>query len=383
MRHLTRLCVGGLVGLASACNAAKPHVEQVRAEQHWNQVRGQVKYQLAEQQYEGGLFDEAVRAVSESLALDPTQADAYVLLARSYLELGKPASAQQALDAARRAGLASADLLYTEGVVAEQRGQFDTALKHYEHAQSLDPTNVDYLVAQAECLVAMDRPSEALALLDKHAGRVNEDATVTALVAHISQLLGRPEDAANHYRQAIAPDTRDTLITEELGLLLSRSGRHYDALRVLEPLLEDPAGVPVTGGVRRALANCYLATGQADSAVEVLGEYTRANPQDTLAQLLLAKAAITVGDLWTALRAINAAEKREPNHPEVKLVRAVVQWQRGQLTAAAVSLREVLVLAPNDADAHRLMANLLLAQDKSELARTHFQRARQIDIEGS
>ena len=79
MKHLTWLCVGGLWGLASACNATKPHVEQVRAEQHWNRVRGQVKYQLAEQRYEGGLFDEAARTVSESLALDPTQVDAYVL----------------------------------------------------------------------------------------------------------------------------------------------------------------------------------------------------------------------------------------------------------------------------------------------------------------
>ena len=347
MKRLAKLSIIGLVGLASACSALKPHADQLQAEQRWNHVRGRVKHQLAEQQYESGLFDEAVLTVSESLALNPAQVDAYVLLARAYLELGKPASAQQTLDAARQAGLESADLVYTEGVVLEQRDEFETALGKYHRAQTLDPANVDYLVALAECLVATDRTAEALALLNQHANQVDEDATISALAAHIAALMGKSEDAANRFRRSIRPEGSTSLIAEELGLLLARSGRCFEALTVLQPLLDNAVEAPATGAVRRAAATCFLAVSDPDSAKDVLAAYARVHPDDTSAQLLLAKAAI--------------------------------QWKRGDFAAAAASLHDVLAHRPDDIEAHCLMAEVLLAQHKNESARRYFQKALQLN----
>jgi Tfp pilus assembly protein PilF len=61
------------------------------------------------------------------------------------------------------------------------------------------------------------------------------------------------------------------------------------------------------------------------------------------------------------------------------LVRAVIQWKRGELTAAAASLRDVLAFRPDDVEAHCLMAEVLLAQHQNEPARRHFEQALQID----
>ncbi len=369
----------GLGGLLTACSAATPRPDQVHAEQRWNQVRGEVKYQLAEQQYEAGLFEDAVETLSESLALNPTRVQAYVLRARAYLEIGKPASARQTLDLARRAELESPDLIYTEGVILEQRDRLDEALTKYAEAYTRDPANVDFLIARAECLVAAGRAAEALTLLLQGVDQVDEAGAVELLAAHIANLMGDREEAAERFRRAMVTAGGTDLVTQELGLLLVRAGRCREALTVLRPLVDKGDDPTAGGAVRRGLATCHLALNDALAAKEVLAEYARSNPEDTTTQLLLAKAAIATGDSLTALYALDLAEQREPRHPEIKLVRAVVQWKRGQLPAAAASLHDVLTVAPDDVEAHCLLAEVLLAQEHREAARRHFDRARQID----
>ncbi len=380
MKRLGRFAAIGLIAVLGACSTLTHSEERAEVAQQWSQVRGQVKLQLARQQYEGGLFDETIKTVSESLALDPFATEGYVLLSRAYLETGKPASAQRVLDAANEAGLESADLVYTEGVILEQRDQLREALERYAFACELDPANVDYLVAYAECLVSLDRADEALALLDRNANGIDDDDTVAILSAHIAALLGDVEDAARRHQAVAVPDGRHALITEELGLLLARTGRCPESITVLEPLLHSGnGGREVTGTVRRTLAGCYLAAGDHGSAKRILADYARSHPSDVPAQVLLAKAAIAGGDSLTALYAISLAEDHEPDHPEVRLVRATIQWQRGNSAAAAATLYDLLTTSPDDVEAHCLMAEVLLAMDRTAAARDHFEHALRVD----
>ncbi|MBU0719226.1 MAG: tetratricopeptide repeat protein, partial [Planctomycetes bacterium] len=299
MVHPVALCL--LAGILAGCATNTHALDKAQAQQRWNRARGGVKLQLAEQQYQFGQFEDTVQTASEALALDPSRARAYVLLARSYLELGKSGSARQTVEAARGAGLDTSDLWYTEGVLLEQSGQTDAALDKYAHARGLDPTNVDSLVAQAECLVAADRATEALALLNRERDRVDDNATSDVLAAHIAVLTGDHREAIRHYRQALVEVGPGGVIAAELGVLLTQVDRCDEALTVLRPLLERPDDVPMEGAVRRALAACYLATDNTRLAADSLAEYAEENRQDALAQLLLAKAAIANGDVITAL----------------------------------------------------------------------------------
>ncbi|MFQ5590047.1 MAG: hypothetical protein ACE5HE_02680, partial [Phycisphaerae bacterium] len=129
------------------CHSPKHPAVKAQAEQRWKDVRARIKLQLAEQQYNAGLFEDAAETAAESLELCPTQPEAYVIIARSYLELSRLGSAQQVLDAARRSALESPDLIYTQGVILEQQGHIEDALARYSEAQSLDPTSADYLTA--------------------------------------------------------------------------------------------------------------------------------------------------------------------------------------------------------------------------------------------
>ncbi len=379
IRYIQLVLISSAV-MTTACNALKHTDAKLEAQQRWNHVRSRVKHQLAEQQYNGALFDEAVRTITESITLDRNQVDAYVLLAQANLELGKIASAWRSLEAAERLGLTSPDRIYLQGVILEQRDQLEAAVAKYAQAWALDPNNVDYLVAQAESLVALDRPVEAMELLDEHADRLDDDGTIPALTAHIAALIGDTVQASKRYEQALIADRGNRLIAEELGRLLVRAGRYDEALTVLSPLVtESGSDAEVSGVVLRALATCHLALNDPKSAKHVLAHYAAQHESDALAQLLLAKAAIATNDVWTAIRAVDLAQQHEPDRPELWLVRATVRWKRGDLAGAASDLYDVLANSPDDVEAHCLLAEVLHAQNRSEAAQSHFQRALEIE----
>ena len=364
------LVAAGCRSTRSPEQAAKPHPQ-------WNQVRGRVKLQLAEQLLAAGEIQQAAEAATESVNLDTTQPGAYAVQTRAFLAMGRLASAERVLDAARVAGVETAELLYLSGVVAEQRGDTESALRQFTEAGRTEPGNAAYLNARAECLVELDRTDDALALLREH-GRVDDEASVSALQAHVAALVGDFSGASEGFGRAIAAGGDSPLVAEEMGRLLIREARYDEGLRLLSPLL-DREGAESRGSLRRAVAVCQLALDRPAEARTVLADYAAAHPQDLVAHLLLAKAAVATDDLVTAMRAIDLIEQKEPNRPELWLVRAAVSWRRGRLDAAASDLYDVLQNAPRDVDAHCLLAEVLREQSNVDAALTHFREALDID----
>ena len=364
------LVVAGCQSIRGPEGAAQPHKQ-------WNHVRGRVKLQLAEQLLAAGEIQQASDTATESITLDATQPGAYAVQVRACLGMGRLASAMRVLDAARAVDLETAELYYLSGVVAEQQGDYETALAQFVEASRLEPGNASHLNAQAECLVELDRPDEALAVLRDHA-RVDDEASVAALRAHIAALVGDASAASASFGRAIATGGETPLVAEEMGRLMMRESRFAEALGLLRPLL-DKAGTDSRGSLCRAVAACQLALDRPAAARDVLADYAAAHPRDLVAQLLLAKAAVATDDLVTAMRAIDLIERHEPNRPELWLVRAAVHWRRGKLVAAAGDLYDVLQNDPLDVDAHCLLAEVLREQANFDAARTHFREALEVD----
>jgi len=361
LHHRHRLHVLTAAALAmsvTACQSLPSSARKAEGERHWNQVRGRVKLQLAVQQFQSGQFDESIRTATESVALDPSNPAHYCLLARANLELSRPASAAQALAAADRAGARSPDLLYTEGVILEQQDRLEAALEKFSQALAQDQNRLDYFVAQIECLIGLNRFDEARRLLEERTADFDDRGALAALAAHVARLLGDDAEAVRQYRRAVSAYPGNRLIAEELGLLLVQEGSFAEAVPLLKQLVSAKGGDEASGAVRRGLAESYLALGDSESAVGTLADYVVAHPRDSLAQLLLAKAAIDEGDLGRALRAIDLAHREQPNQPEVLFVKALLEWKRGDLLIAAADLAAVLDRNPDDADAQRLQTEI-------------------------
>ena len=381
--HQMRMALGiAGVGIAlwiPACRTTPHEIDKQQAERRWNEVRSRVKYQLADQQFSRGLFEDAAANVTEALALDPTRPESFAMLTKCHLEMNKPASAQQAIDMARQLDLESAELHYMQGVLFEQRDRTDEAIEKYAKAQSLDPTKIDYLIALVENLVVQGHIEKARRVIQQEAARVDDDGSIAVLSAYIALLTDQVEEAAAHLRSAMAYGTKSDLVQLELGRILVRMHRYREALPLLQPLLARFDETERDGVLRRAAAACYMNEDEPGEAKQVLLNYARRHPNDAGAQLLLAKAALAQGDTMTALAAVTRAEKTAAHHPEVRFMRAVLHWKRGESDAAATLLGAIIDESPNDVDALCLLAEVRLLQDLPESARDQFERALRID----
>lgn len=348
--------------------------------QRWDHMRGSIKLRQAEQHFEGRRFEEALRQAGEAIGFDPTKAAGYAILTRAHLELGRPSSAQRVLETAAAAKVESAELHYLRGVLHEYRDESADALREFESARRIDPSNLAYVLAESESLAMNGRAVEALNLLDANRHRVDDDGSAEVLAAHLALRLGDRDEALNRFRSQMrfAGDSR--VLTANLGHLLATAGRCREAVALLAPLTDD-ARAAGEGSILRDVAACHLSMGDAAGARAILADYARAHPQDVAAQLLAAKAALAAGDVMTALQASDAAQRHAADDPEVRFVRAAVLWTRGQLPAAAGELYDLLQNDPDDLEAHCLLAEVLRGERKFHAARDHFQTALDINPE--
>ena len=376
----TVLFIAALLPLGG-CQTPTHARAKVQAEQRWSQVRGQVKLQLARQQFERGLFDDAIKTLQEATTLDPTSADSYALLAKANLELGKSTTADQVLGAAQKLGLVSAELHYLQGVVLEQRNELEAALTHYTHACSLDETKAAYVLARIETLVALNRVKEALALADAKANRFDDDGSIALLAARITALASDPRQALERFQNPSIRSAGSRVATEELGCLLANQERCSEAIQILQPLCDAAAtevhAPKVSAQARRALAGCYLTENQPKLAMGVLLDHAA----DQASQVILAKAALAAGEYMTGLQALEQARRGEHKAAEVDLLLAAIHWKRNDLTSAESVLDQIVAARPEDVDAWCMRGEVLLASGRPDQAKLAFQRAVDLDPE--
>ncbi len=366
------------MGVWSGCSQRTNAQQREESEAGWRRLRAGVRYQLATQQYASGLTAEAIDTVEEAIALNPDAVDYYVLLARACQEHGQLSRALQTIEMATRIAPMSAEVAYTHGTIEERCRRSERALVQFERATELDATQVDFLIARAECLVTLDRAEEAFELL---AGRIHDfdrDGAVETLLARIALLLGRDEEAAASFRIALDIVGENDPLSEQYGLLLHRLGRHSKAIAVLQPLV-DEQNESAGGAVVRTLANSYLQIGDARKAEHVVQGHLKNHPDDAQAWLLLAKSAILAGELSTARRCADRVADLAPDHPQTHLVRGYVSSRENRLHDARRSYELALELNPSDVLVHCLLGDVFHRLQETSRARSHYSRALQID----
>lgn len=369
------------VALLQLCGCQTPTHKQskIQAEQRWSKVRGQVKTQLARQQFERGLFEDAVKTLKEATALDPTSAESYAMLAKANMELGKATTAEQVLTKAEKAGLVSAELHYLKGVVLDQRNELEAALEQYQKAIELDPTKANYLIAQIETLVALDRVDEALKLTDANANRFDEEASLAVLGARITALTGDSKGALKRLQHPSVLAANDQVTTEQLAVLLANQNQCPEAVRLFESLVDKHGDAEISGEAARSLATCYMERNEPHKAVNLLNSRVSDGIGEDSSQSLLARAALSAGEYMVALRAVEAIRKSRGSTHETDLLLATALWKNGNLNEAKNVLLEVLNENPSDVEGWCLLGEVYQSQAKPDQSREAFERALELD----
>lgn len=356
-----RFCAYLVVAICPICGIVLPtggcqQPQKKNAEscpQTWDQVRGRIQYQVALQQYNSGRPEEAARSALQAVALNPGDAQAYILLCRSRIEIADWTGAREAISAAREAGVDDPMLIYLEGVFHEQRGDTEAALAMYQQARQRQPDHPDFITAEAELLVARGAPDAALDLVRPFVGRGEVDATLDALAARLAVLVGETELADWAYRSALRK-AEHPLLSLDYARFLMHHGRFTEARSILEPLAVTIGDDHLRGCVARSLARCQLALNDSAAAFRLLEPHVRVRPDDDEAQLLFATAATLENRDHAALRASRLILDRNPRQTDALLIQAIVHRRLGHADAAKSALESLLRNNPSDPAALRL-----------------------------
>ena len=264
-------------------------------------------------------FETSVGHFQQAIRLDPTFAPAYVGLAQAFTQLGlvavggRPVETRpQVLAAARRAleldpSLAEAHVLLAN--TEQEQWHWTEAESEYRSALDLNPNEAEAHWRYALWLVCQGRTDEAISWAQR--GRQLDPLAVTGgNVAWILFQSHHFEDAVRELRSAlsVAPDDPEAL--SDLGFVLSANGHSADAIPPLERVVFLTQGSPAAIGV---LIRAYALAGRRADALRLLADLDRRRSEGYVPAAAFVNGYLGLGDKDAAFHWLEQAYAEQSN----------------------------------------------------------------------
>jgi tetratricopeptide (TPR) repeat protein len=344
MRKLIMLALVAVI--IGGCNLKNE--QRIEAYQRWYRARASVIASLGEEHLKAGDLDKAKARANEALTLDDQCVPGRMLLAKVLLESGRYGEAAEQLRRAQKDAPDNAEIPHLLGVALEKRRDYAEALKAYDKARALDPSNDAYVTASAEAMVAWGKPELALELLETRLERTDGSLPMLALAGELAMLLREPEKAAGFYQGYLDLSPRNLSAREGLAKALFFAGKYAGSLGSLTQLSQDPQYRDKASWVYIMTGDCHMALNRPREARSAYQTATQIDPEDARVWVCLAQAAAATGDADWAMMAARRATALDPDYPGAKLVLAYALMMDGQPARAAKILAAQAKKKPKD-----------------------------------
>jgi len=308
------------------------------------------------------------------------------------------------------------DALLLRGALKSVKGDIDGLVEDVDAALAIDPEHPDSLALKAQALGRKGDIAGAEEALRKLVS-VKPTAVNHLSVARFLSIVGKNEEALAELNSAIgAAETSDERIQARLFLTNFYINQRQND-KAEEVLLQARADAPGDSNVLITLARFYYSTGKSEQAEQMLEESVKAQPGAAEPLLVLADYHRRAGNVDMALADVDRAIAVEPKSEAARLRRAeLIVDQKGEdatptpgsweivrevlkenpksvmglftegkfylldkkYPEAATSLRRVIDEQPS-APAYVLLGTAYLAQKQTDLARSEFLQALQVD----
>jgi tetratricopeptide (TPR) repeat protein len=338
-----------LLSLLGGC--ATPHaIDQQQAEHRWRSARAAVKLQMAQEQFNAGLMDEAEVCLREAAALNSELEGLPILSAKLALARGDWVRAERILTTECEGKAAPAEALYLLGTVQQKNRCWSAADGCYRRAAEAQPENLDYALAVGENLLVLDRQEEAKAWLEARRSNFGDQPPYCLLMAQCHELLGEYALAASQYAKVLGQLDDCAWLCEALGYAYYWSGQFAAAAENFEKAvtLSKQEGQQPSTEIQIAWADCLLATNRPQQALQRLGVLVREQPEQARLWMFLAVGWEACGDSERALNCAQQACALEPQNVEAQLLQAVLADRAGRPDLAKELLGDSRTLAPKD-----------------------------------
>ena len=203
-----------------------------------------VSLRLADRYVQLGQADQSEAVLRELQERAPRNPAALSRLAELYLRSGRIPEASRQLEALRKIDPANPVTYYFLGVVALQEKEFERARNHFERAVLLNPALEPAQTDLAVALLSLQRPEDAVAVLDRARKEVPPSFRLEYLSGVARSQLKRFDQALEAYSAAEKlgatnqPPLTDHRFYFQVGALLERKGDEAKSIEYLEKSLE-------------------------------------------------------------------------------------------------------------------------------------------------
>jgi Flp pilus assembly protein TadD len=290
------LCGALLTGMNAGCSGPTKAGKEARAEanERMGLVNAQINYDQALRAYEVGQFDRALKEINVAIERAPQQPQFHLLKGRILIEEHRLEPALNSFNRALEFNENYPEAHYFSGIVYQRWSQHERAFESYMKAAEVDTTNVQYLVASAESLVALERYDEAESLIKPKLAYFEHNSALRHLLGQIAMLQDDPNNAVKLLTEARMLNPDDKLLMEELAraqFAAGMFGRCNETVRQLHRLL----------GTRRAdlvqlEARTLVMMERMGEARSAYIELTKLTPDDVEAWVELGAVAFAIGD---------------------------------------------------------------------------------------
>lgn len=360
-----------LLGCEGPTKAGKE--ARIQANARVNLMGAQIHYDQAQQTFRSGQFDRAMREINHAIARYPERGEYYLLKGRIELETHQLEAALKSLNMALEKNDQLADAHYYAGIVFQRWSDDEEAYNRYSNAAELDPSNVQYLLAAAESLIALGKFADARELIEPRVAYFEHNAALRQLQAQIALFEGDPEQAAMLYSQARLLNPDDDLLLEELiwaQYAAGMYGRCHDNIKFLQGKL--PQQRP---DLMHLEARCLAMMSRGIEARDVYMQLTRLRPADPVIWVELGTLAWELGDYRRVAMCSVQMIALAPHRYEGYMLKGVNERHRGRLDEAVTLFREATSRAPDVALPHLLLGQTLEQIGKPKEALLAYQNA--------
>jgi tetratricopeptide (TPR) repeat protein len=318
------------------------------------QVLAKVHSALGENEY-------AIEAARRYLAQQPNSLEMRLLLAQSFVRLGKLQEAKTELYRIRESDR-GAEGNYALGRVHLGLGELKEARKYLELADAAQPHNPDVLTN----LLSLDgyekRLPESVARIDAALAANPGSAKLQQLGGVLAEMTGRNADAEAMYKKSIELDPSDLTGYERLARFYSATGKLDETVKTYEKALEVR---PDDANIHHLLGVLYELAGKRELALKRYEDAIRLDPKLSEAKNNLAYLFAETGENLD--RALDLAQEAKTQLPENASVADTLGWvmhKRGMHSAAISYLKEAEAgTDPNDASIGIVRYHLALAYE--------------------
>ncbi|RME32985.1 MAG: tetratricopeptide repeat protein, partial [Gammaproteobacteria bacterium] len=321
-----------------------------------------------------GKTDEVVSQLEEVLEISPDNLGALESLFKVQAARKDWTAAREVAERIEKKHPDKAMGYYLAGLIDQAEGRLDQSIDNFEKALERSPDAVQPLTQLVKSYLALKRPDDALAYLDKVLEQNPENFVAHNLRGEVLMLKGELEGAGEAFARAIELKPKWPLPYRNLAALRLQQGRTDEAVAVYEK------GVEATGenpAMIIGLATLYENTGKIDKAI---GLYEDVLVRERDSELAANNLAMLLADYKQDEASLKRARNligplMDKDNAAYQDTVGWVLYRAGDLDGALEHLQRALELAPQAPGLHYHLARVLLDKGDRKGALEHLEKA--------